>query len=171
MSALLNKSENRSAFSVFLISLLILALQISFFTVAAMPAANSPETFSEPEETDKSAYIPQCVIMTVEQPSQYERIFAEGRDFYVKGNFTHPQGVPIDIKISLVDENGNTIRMIKSNVNADGITDPGDVDMSLIDEKSRWGDVLAPDLIVSPLGYANAENKLLVTRDYYHGMI
>ena len=171
MSALLNKSEYRSAFSVFLISLLILALQISFFTVAAMPAANSPETFSEPEETDTSAYIPQCVIMTVEQPSQYERIFAEGRDFYVKGNFTHPQGVPIDIKISLVDENGNTIRMIKSNVNADGITDPGDVDMSLIDEKSRWGDVLAPDLIVSPLGYANAENKLLVTRDYYHGMI
>ena len=171
MSPLLNKSEYRSAFSVFLISLLILALQISFFTVAAMPAANSPETFSEPEETDTSAYIPQCVIMTVEQPSQYERIFAEGRDFYVKGNFTHPQGVPIDIKISLADENGNTIRMIKSNVNADGITDPGDVDMSLIDEKSRWGDVLAPDLIVSPLGYANAENKLLVTGDYYHGMI
>ena len=113
------------------------------------------------------------VYLTITQPSVNETILAEGRDFYVWGNFTNPSDIPVNIRISLANETG-TVRMVKSTVNASGVTASEDVDMSKItDPYYTWGGLLAPDLIIHPGGYENAENKLLVNKTlaYYHGMI
>lgn len=114
------------------------------------------------------------VYLTIAQPSENERVLAEGRDFYVWGNFTNPSDIPVNIRISLKNETGNIVRMVKSTVNTSGVTASEDVNMSRItDPYYKWGGILAPDLIENPGGYENAENKLLVnkTLSYYHGMI
>lgn len=112
------------------------------------------------------------VYLTITQPSANETLFAEGRDFYVVGEFSNPTGVPVNICISLLNETGSLVRKITSTVNESGVTDENDVNMSRIsDPYNMWGGILAPDLIENPLGYANAENKLLVTKTYYHGLI
>ncbi|MDO5843601.1 MAG: hypothetical protein Q4Q53_00430 [Methanocorpusculum sp.] len=115
---------------------------------------------------------PAAVYLTITQPSAEESVLAEGRDFYVWGNFSNPSDTPVNIKISLVNEDGKVVRMIQSEVNESGVTPESYVNMDRItDSYYKWGGVLAPDLIELPGGYANAENKLLVTDTYYHGMI
>lgn len=120
-----------------------------------------------------------CVILTVPpvaagnlaitEPSENETTFAEMRDIYVYGVFPEPLAHPGNVRVVLKDGNGTVIRTVESSVNESGVTPETAVDMSLV--PSRWGGLLAPDVITEPGGIGNGSNKLLVTDTYYLALV
>ena len=58
--------------------------------------------------------------------------FAPGRDFVVQGRLLDFAGIPLNVRITLQDEQGKTVRSLCSTVNAQGYTDPALVDVSQV---------------------------------------
>ncbi len=106
------------------------------------------------------------VSLNITQPSLSETTYAEMRDFYVYGYFQN-SGDPANVRVTLLDDAGQTVRTVLSAVNDAGVTPAESVDMSGID--NSWGTILAVEKITSPGGIANGTNKLLVNTDpgYY----
>lgn len=112
--------------------------------------------------------------LVITQPSDNETNYAEMRDFYVYGVFPHRLEHPGDIRIELIKGNetdGEQVRFLESHV--DPIT--GTTPLSSIEvnysEGLNWGNKFVADLVKEPGGLYDPSNKLVVTNDYYQGMI
>ncbi len=113
-------------------------------------------------------------ILVITQPSRNESVFAEMRDFYVYGIFPERVERPGDLKIELFrgdNTAGERIRLIESHVDpVSGITPWNAIEMNYTDGLD-WGNKMVPDLVKEPGGLFDPSNKLVVTNDYYLGLI
>ena len=107
--------------------------------------------------------------LTITEPSVNESTFAEMRDFYVYGVFPEPLAHPGNLRVVLKNESGAVVRTVMSSVNETGVTPETSVDMSLV--PSKWGGILAPDVVTEPGGIVNGSNKVLVTDSYYLALV
>ena len=112
--------------------------------------------------------------LTIDQPSADELTFAEKRDFYVLSFFPESIARPGDIKIQLyrgTDLLAEPIREIQSHVDNVTCTTPASSLKQNYDEGSDYGITMVPDLIEEPGGFLDPNNKVIVTNDYYAGVI
>ena len=113
-------------------------------------------------------------ILVITQPSRNESVFAEMRDFYVYGIFPGRMERPGDLTIELFQGDsatGERIRLIESHVDpASGITPWSAIEMNYTDGLD-WGNKMVPDLVKEPGGLFDPSNKLVVTNDYYLGLV
>lgn len=103
-----------------------------------------------------------------------ETTFAEKRDFYVYGIFSTRLENSGDIGIELFKgdgTNGEWIRHIESRVDPDNRTTPLDSIEKNYSEGLNWGNVMVADLVKEPGGFLNSSNKVVVTNEYYQGLI
>lgn len=112
--------------------------------------------------------------LVITQPSKNESVFAEMRDFYVYGIFPERVKKPGDLKIELFrgdNTTGERIRLIESHVDpVSGITPWNAIEMNYTDGLD-WGNKMVPDLVKEPGGLFDPSNKLVVTNDYYLGLV
>lgn len=112
--------------------------------------------------------------LVITQPGAGESSFAELRDFYVFGIFPGRLDNPGDIRIELFrgdPATGERVRLIESHVDpATGVT-PWSAIETNYSEGSDWGNRMVPDLVKEPGGLFDPSNKLVVTSDYYLGMV
>jgi len=112
--------------------------------------------------------------LVITQPSRNESVFAEMRDFYVYGIFPGRVKKPGDLKIELFpgdNTTGERIRLIESHVDpVSGITPWSAIEMNYTDGLD-WGNKMVPDLVKEPGGLFDPSNKLVVTNDYYLGLV
>ena len=113
-------------------------------------------------------------FLVITQPSNNETVFAEMRDFYVYGVFTEPLQKPGNIRIELFkgdDTSGERMRLIESHVDVtNGTTPESAIEMNYTDGLD-WGNKMVPDLVKEPGGLFNPSNKVVVTNDYYLGLV
>jgi hypothetical protein len=113
-------------------------------------------------------------VLVITQPSVNESTFAEMRDFSVYGIFPSRVEKPGDIRIELFrgdDTRGDRIRLVESHVDQKtGITPWSAIEMNYT-EGLDWGNKMVPDLVREPGGLLDPSNKLVVTNDYYLGLI
>ena len=113
-------------------------------------------------------------VLVITQPSRNESVFAEMRDFYVYGIFPVRLERPGDLRIELFrgdNTTGERIRLIESHVDpVSGITPWSAIEMNYTDGLD-WGNKMVPDLVKEPGGLFNPTNKLVVTNDYYLGLV
>ncbi|MFH1139520.1 MAG: hypothetical protein V1816_25855 [Pseudomonadota bacterium] len=116
-----------------------------------------------------------ATVMPIDVPSDKEKTMAEMRDFMVVGYFNPPLDHPGDIRIELfVGEQtmGTPIRVIESRVDpASGVTPDSAFETNYGPDGNNWGLTKVPDLIKEPGGLDNPNNKVVVTNDYYAGVI
>lgn len=112
--------------------------------------------------------------LVITQPSDNETNFAEKRDLYVYGVFPNRLEHPGDIRIELMkEENGSErrVRLLESHVDpVNGTTSPDSIETNY-SEGLDWGDQMVADLIKEPGGLLDPSNKVVVTHEYYLGMI
>jgi hypothetical protein len=113
-------------------------------------------------------------VLVITQPSANESVFAEMRDFYVYGIFSGKVERPGDIRIELFrgdDTRGERVRLVESHVDpATGTTPWSAIEMNY-SEGLDWGNRMVPDLVKEPGGLLSPSNKLVVTNEYYLGLI
>jgi hypothetical protein len=116
--------------------------------------------------------VPGPAEIRIEAPAAPYDTFAEFRDFYVRGSFPgglrHPGNLTIEVFRGPVAA-GHRVRLLKSHVDANGVTPPEDLETQLPDGKA-WGQVdisKVPDLIKTPGGLENPDNKVMVTHDWF----
>lgn len=112
--------------------------------------------------------------LVITQPSVNETLFAEMRDFYIYGVFPKHLENPGDIRIELFrgdGTGGERVRLIESHVDpANGTTPLSSIEVNY-SEGLDWGDRMVADLINEPGGLYDPSNKLVVTNEYYLGLI
>ena len=113
-------------------------------------------------------------FLVITQPSRNESVFAEMRDFYVYGIFPSKVAKPGDLRIELFrgdNTSGERVRLIESHVDpVSGITPWSAIEMNYTDGLD-WGNKMVPDLVKEPGGLFNPTNKLVITNDYYLGLV
>jgi hypothetical protein len=113
-------------------------------------------------------------VLVITQPSANESVFAEMRDFYVYGIFPTRMDKPGDIRIELFrgdNASGERVRLAVSHVDpVTGTTPWSAIDMNY-SEGLDWGNRMVPDLVREPGGLLDPSNKVVVTNDYYLGLI
>jgi len=121
------------------------------------------------DNTDSSA-----VSLVITQPSDNETNFAEKRDFYVYGIFPNRLDYPGDIRIELfkgISTDGERVRLLESHVDPEN----GTTNLSCIEtnysEGQNKGNMMVADLVKEPGGLYDPSNKVVITNDYYQGMI
>ncbi|MDD1724218.1 MAG: hypothetical protein LUQ07_03715 [Methanospirillum sp.] len=112
--------------------------------------------------------------LVLTQPSDNETNFAEKRDFYVYGVFPDRLEHPGDIRIELLKEDNGSerrVRLLESHVDSmNGTTSPDSIETNYSEGLDR-GDLMVADLIKEPGGLFDPSNKVVVTHEYYQGMI
>ena len=110
---------------------------------------------------------------TIKYPSVNERYFGEKSDFYVIGDFDGVQ-YPGNIRIELFKGEttlGTPVRTLESHV--DDVT--GVTSDSAIEQNYRYAEYkglrMGPDLVNNPGGFYYPGNKVLVSKEYYGGII
>ncbi|PWR70384.1 hypothetical protein [Methanospirillum lacunae] len=115
---------------------------------------------------------PQSLVIT--QPSDNETNFGEKRDFYVYGVFPDRLEYPGDIRIEVMkgdNADGERVRLLESHVDPSSGTTPMSSIETNYSEGLDWGNKMVADLVKEPGGLYDPSNKLVVTNDYYLGMI
>ena len=111
---------------------------------------------------------------TIKYPSVDERYFGEKSDFYVIGLFSHGVQIPGNIRIELFrgeTASGTPVRTLESRVDKlTGITPGSAIEQNYPDGVAYDLDK-APDLVNDPGGFYYPGNKVLVTADYFGGII
>jgi len=112
--------------------------------------------------------------LVITQPSDNETNFAEMRDFYVFGIFLDRLEYPGDIRIELFSGDsagGERVRLLESHVDPiNGTTPLSSIETNYSEGQNR-GNMMVADLVKQPGGLYNPSNKVVVTNDYYQGMI
>lgn len=126
-------------------------------------------------------FIPGCTCITpesyisIDTPGDNTSVFAEMRDFYIIGSFSPDIRNPGDIRIELFPGDkpaGIPVRSIVSRVNESGVTARESVAEDYPNGTSfDYGLIMAPDIVQYPGGIGNASNKVVVTEDYFAGII
>jgi hypothetical protein len=128
--------------------------------------------------------LPPADAIPLDIPSDAETVFAETRDFTVVGYFDVPLTRPGDVRIELFageSAEGQPVRVIQSRVDpATGVTPRAALDFGYAAGQA-WGPdgpvtdpariVMTPDLVAAPGGIENPTNKVVVTHEYYAGVI
>ncbi|MBI9073859.1 MAG: hypothetical protein JEZ02_00515 [Desulfatibacillum sp.] len=113
----------------------------------------------------------------IDVPGVLERTFGEQRDFYVVGYFSPPLSYPGDVLIEVFSGSGcqgAPLRSLRSHVDPTaGVTPLSSIEQNYAFARHDPAHtlVMVPDLIKEPGGVANPGNKVVVTRDYYAGLI
>jgi hypothetical protein len=115
-----------------------------------------------------------AVTLTIDYPSENETLMAECRDFYVTGAI--PQGitVPGDVRIELfhgTETTGIPVRRLESHVDPASGTTPLSAIATEYANGTARGTVMVPDLVKAPGGLYDTWNKVVVTPEYYSGVI
>ncbi|WP_319579436.1 hypothetical protein [uncultured Methanospirillum sp.] len=114
------------------------------------------------------------VSLVITQPSDNETNFAEKRDFYVYGIFPNRLDCPGDIRIELFagdNAGGQRVRLLESHVDPLTGTTPLSCIETNYSEGQNRGNVMVADLVKEPGGLYDPSNKVVVTNDYYQGLI
>ena len=115
-----------------------------------------------------------AVSLVITQPSDNETNFAEKRDFYVYGIFPNRLDYPGDIRIELFTGNsagGQRVRLLESHVDPlNGTTPLSSIETNYSEGQDR-GNLMVADLVKEPGGLYDPSNKVVITNDYYQGMI
>ncbi|MEI6156991.1 MAG: hypothetical protein WCP87_01335, partial [Atribacterota bacterium] len=123
--------------------------------------------FSSASEKPEPAFV-------IDVPSKSETVFAEKRDFYVIGHFAPGVKVPGNIRVEVFRgsyTDGVPIRVIQSQVDEKtGMTPLESLEMKY-EKGTDHGLLLIPDLVKEPGGILNPNNKVVVTPDYFSGLI
>ena len=115
--------------------------------------------------------------LSIDIPGPTESVFAEMRDFYVRGTFPPDTTKPGDVLIQVYRGDfpvGIPVRQVLSQVDPSTGTTPA---TSLFDSYANgiaWGGIDAtqvPDLIAIPGSLYNPSNKVMVTNTWYAGVI
>jgi hypothetical protein len=111
---------------------------------------------------------------TIKYPSLDERYFGEKSDFYVIGLFSDGVQIPGNIRIELYKgetASGTPVRTLESDVDElTGITQDSAIEQDYPDGVAH-NLYKAPDLVDSPGGFYYPGNKVLVTEDYFGGIV
>ena len=143
---------------------LVLTLVLVIFVV---PLAGAAESVPSPLSSSSA-------VLTITQPSANESVFAEMRDFYVYGIFPARVGHPGNIRIELFrgdGASGERVRLIESHVDPRNGTTPWSAIETNYTSGTDWGNKMVPDLVKEPGGLFDTANKLVVTNDYYLGLV
>ena len=112
--------------------------------------------------------------LVITQPSVNETHLAEMRDFYVYGIYPKMVAYPGNIKIEVFSGDsatGTPVRVIQSMVDPiTGITNESVIDSTYVNG-TRKNNVMVPDLVKAPGGILDPSNKLVVTNNYYLGLV
>lgn len=122
--------------------------------------------------------------LPLDLPSAGELVFAEKRDFVVVGYFKTRLVSPGDVRIELfagTDTRSRPVRSIQSHVDrATGLTPREALDLAYAHGQA-WGPqgagtdpaetVMTPDLVAVPGGIEDPTNKVVVTPEYYAGVV
>ncbi len=112
--------------------------------------------------------------LSISVPSPNETLMAEMRDFYVMGPIPAGITTPGDLRIEVFrgsDVAGTPVRVIESHVDPlTGTTPLSAIEADYRNGSSR-GTVMVPDLVREPGGLFETWNKVVVTPEYYAGLI
>ncbi len=115
-----------------------------------------------------------ATTFTIKYPSVNERYFGEKSDFYVIGLFSETVRTPGNIRIELFrgdTASGTPVRTLQSHVDeVTGVTPRSSILPYYPYGVSVYLD-MAPDLVIDPGGFYYPGSKVLVTQDYYGGII
>ncbi|MEN6342097.1 MAG: carbohydrate-binding protein [Methanospirillum sp.] len=115
-----------------------------------------------------------AATLTIDYPSENETAMAECRDFYVTGAIPAGIAVPGDVRIELfrgTNAVGTPVRMLESHVDPVNGTTPLSAIATDYSNGTPKGTVLVPDLVREPGGLRETWNKVVVTPQYYAGVI
>ncbi len=112
--------------------------------------------------------------LTISAPSPNETLMAEMRDFYVMGPIPAGVSAPGDIRIEVFrgsTASGIPVRVVESHVDpATGTTPLSAIEADYPNGSSK-GTVMVPDLVCEPGGFLETWNKVVVTPEYYAGLV
>ncbi len=115
-----------------------------------------------------------AVSLAIDYPSPDETVMGEMRDFYVTGAIPAGVTTPGDIRIEVfsgASTTGTPIRIIESHVDpATGTTPLSAIAVDYPHGTSK-GTVMVPDLVCEPGGLLETWNKVVVTPEYYSGLV
>ena len=121
-----------------------------------------------------SSSSPSVKTFTIKYPSVDERYFGEKSDFYVIGLFSDGVQTPGNIRIALFKgetASGTALRTLESHVDElTGVTPKSAIEQDYPHGVAHNLDK-APDLVNDPGGFYYPGNKVLVTEDYFGGII
>ncbi|MBC8420280.1 MAG: hypothetical protein H8E10_16975, partial [Desulfobacterales bacterium] len=123
--------------------------------------------------SDSSSGTSAAKTFTIKYPSVEERTFGEKSDFYVIGLFDGVQ-VPGNIRIELFKgetASGTPVRTLESRVDDETGVTPRSSILPYYPYGVAYHLDMAPDLVIDPGGFYYPGNKVLVTKDYYGGII
>ncbi len=115
-----------------------------------------------------------AATLTIDYPSENETVMAECRDFYVTGAIPAGIVVPGDVRIELfrgTDIAGTPVRSLESHVDPVNGTTPISAIAADYPNGTSKGTVMVPDLVREPGGLGDTWNKVVVTPQYYSGVI
>lgn len=112
--------------------------------------------------------------LTISAPSPNETLMAEMRDFYVTGPIPTGITTPGDIRIEVfrgTEPAGTPVRVIESHVDPVTGTTPLSAIKTDYSNGSSKGTMMVPDLVSEPGGFLETWNKVVVTPEYYSGLV
>ncbi len=115
-----------------------------------------------------------AVTLTIDYPSPNETVMGEMRDFYVTGAIPAGITTPGDVRIEVffgAGAGGTPVRVIESHVDpATGTTPPSAIAADYPNGTAK-GTVMVPDLVREPGSLSETWNKVVVTPEYYSGLV
>jgi PKD repeat protein len=115
-----------------------------------------------------------AVSLTIDYPSPNETTMAEMRDFYVTGAIPAGITTPGDLRIEVfsgASAAGTPVRTLESHVDPLTGTTPRSAIAADYPNGSAKGTVMVPDLVSEPGGLLETWNKVIVTPEYYSGLV
>ena len=115
-----------------------------------------------------------AAALTIDFPSSNETVMAEMRDFYVTGAVPAGITIPGDIRIEVfmgANATGTPVRVLQSHVDPATGTTPRSAIAADYRNGTAKGTVMVPDLVREPGGLLDTWNKVVVTREYYSGLV
>ncbi len=115
-----------------------------------------------------------AAALTIDLPSSNETVMAEMRDFYVTGAVPAGITIPGDIRIEVFvgsNATGTPVRVLQSHVDpATGTTPRSAIAADYLNGTAK-GTVMVPDLVREPGSLLDTWNKVVVTPEYYSGLV
>ncbi len=142
----------------------ILAVAVSLLFLVACDSSKSPRT-------DRSD------AFVIEVPSLSETTFGEARDIYVRGALASWVTRPGNVRIELFKGTrleGEPVRVIESSVDpATGTTSLNALYLDYPNGERKGGKnlIMVPDIVQEPEGFLFPGNKVVVTKEYFAGVI
>ena len=129
-----------------------------------------------------TSFAAEIVLFT---PSEQESELAPTRDFYVIGKIDrkgqNASGMPLNVKIELIDENGTVVRSVKSDVSQIGVTSAEhfllDYEQGIAMNDAKGGGMnlfTPPDIIYDGIdrnSIRSVRNKIVVKDSYFSAVI